>query len=158
VVLALLALASYSNVALGFNGVTLKVLGKIRYVLTAQLVSAAIKISFSLMLIPLFGARGAAAAVTLGLISYNSFMQSGLRFAAGIKMFEMEYLPLSILIAISTGILFFLRGVLGQHISLAILSTAGASFIVLLAAKHRLSIATTFPEALRLPLVGRFLA
>ena len=158
VVLALLALASYSNVALGFNGVTLKVLGKIRYVLTAQLVSAAIKISFSLMLIPLFGARGAAAAVTLGLISYNFFMQSGLRLAAGIKMFEMEYLPLSILIGISTGALFFLRGVLGQHISLAILSTAGASFIVLLAAKHRLSIATTFPEALRLPVVGRFLA
>jgi len=157
-VLALLAIAYYSNVALGFNGVTLKVLGKIRYVLTANLASAVLKIGFSLMLIPMFGARGAAAAVALGLISYNVFMQSGLSLIAKINIFEREYLRFSILLAFITAALFSLRGVVGQHISLAIVFTGGASWIVLLAAKHRLSIAATFPEALRLPVVGRFLA
>lgn len=157
-VLLLLSVGYYSNVALGFNGVTLKVLGKIRYVLLSNLASAVIKLGFSALLIPAFGARGAAAAVALGLISYNLFMQSGLRLTAGIQIFAKDYAPFSILIAMSTAALFLLRGVVGQNIYLALLVTGAATSMVLLAAKNYLSIATTFPEARRLPVLGRLLA
>jgi hypothetical protein len=54
--------------------------------------------------------------------------------------------------------LFLLRGVVGQNIYLALLLTGAATSIVLLAAKNYLSIATTFPEARRLPVLGRLLA
>ena len=157
-VLALLAVASYSNVALGFNGVTLKVLGKIRYVLTSNLASAVIKIALCLLLIPRFGALGAAASVLAGMAAYNILMQWGLHRVAHVRILGREYLPLAILIIVSIFSLFSLREVVGQNIYLAILLTVTATAILLLAAKHRLSIATTFPEALRLPVLGRLLA
>ncbi len=157
-VLALLAIASYSNVALGFNGVTLKVLGKIRYVLTSNLSSAVIKIALCLLLIPRFGAFGAAASVVMGMIAYNVLMQWGLHRVANVRMLGREYLPLAMLILVSSFSLFSLREIVGHNIYLAILLTAVATGILLLAAKHRLSIATTFPEALRVPVLGRLLA
>ncbi len=157
-VLALLALASYSNVALGFNGVTLKVLGKIRYVLTSNLSSALIKIVLCLLLIPRFGALGAAASVVVGMVAYNILMQWGLHRVAHVRMLGREYLPLAVLILVSIFSLFSLREVVSHNIYLAILLTATATAILMLAAKHRLNIATTFPEALRVPVLGRLLA
>ena len=157
-VLAVLAIANYSNVALGFNGVTLKVLGKIKYVLRANLTTSTVKIALFFLLIPRFGPIGAAIAFATGVLVYNVCMQLGLHFAADIKLFEKEYVTFSILIAISTLSLFSLRGVVGQNIYLALFLIAGATSIVLLAAKKHLSIATTFPEALRLPVLGKLLA
>jgi O-antigen/teichoic acid export membrane protein len=145
-------------VALGFNGVTLKVLGKIRYVLTSNLSSELIKIVLCLLLIPRFGALGAAASVLVGMIAYNILMQWGLHRVAHVRMLGREYVPLAMLIFVSIFSLFSLREVVGHNIYLAVSLTVIATTILLLAAKNRLSIATTFPEALRVPVLGRLLA
>jgi O-antigen/teichoic acid export membrane protein len=158
VILAVLAIANYSNVALGFNGVTLKVLGKIRYVLISNLSSAAVKVTLFLILIPRFGAAGAALAVATGIVMYNLLMQLGLRCTVGVKLFAPEYLPFSLLIAFSAACLFSLRSFTGNNIYVAGAFTAIASWAVLMSAKKQLSIAEIFPEARRLPLLGRLLA
>jgi len=157
-VLAVLAIANYSNVALGFNGVTLKVLGRIRYVLKSNLTSALIKVSLCFLLIPRLGALGAAASVAAGIITYNLLMQRGLYRAAQVRIFDGEYLRIPLLIALATLSLFLLRIFTGNNVYLAVISTAIASWLVLMAARKELKIGEIFPEMRRVPLIGRFLA
>ena len=157
-VLAVLAIANYSNVSLGFNGVTLKVLGKIRYVLGANLTTATVKIVLFFLLIPSLGPVGAAIAFATGVLAYNLLMQWGLHSAARVKIFEREYLTFFLVIAFSTIGLLSTRLFMGNNIYLAVGFTALASGIVLITAKKQLSIAEIFPETTRLPLVGQFLA
>jgi O-antigen/teichoic acid export membrane protein len=158
VVLAVLAIANYSNVALGFNGVTLKVLGRIRYVLASNLASALLKIVLALLLIPRFGAFGAAGAVAAGLLTYNLLMQWGLHAVARVRMFTREYFPLALFIAFMSSCLFLIRSITRSNFYLGVAFTALASWIVLMAARKELSIVEVFPETRRLPLIGRFLA
>jgi O-antigen/teichoic acid export membrane protein len=157
-ILAILAIANYSNVALGFNGVTLKVLGKIKYVVTANFFSASLRIFLAVLLIPKFGAVGAAGAFALSMLTYNALMQTGLRLIAGIRALEKQYLPFAALIGLSTVVLFSLRSFTANRIYLAVAFTSILSTIIVFAAKKQLSIGETFPETRRLPLVGRFFA
>src|SRR5438445_9909294 len=78
-VLALLALGSYFNVTLGFNVQTLKVIGRLRYIIVTSLFAALANIALNLFLIPRYGAIGAAAGATVALIGYNLLLQLGLR-------------------------------------------------------------------------------
>ena len=157
-VLAVLAIGNYTNVALGLNGVTLKVLGRIRYVLTSNLSSAFVKVVLALLLIPRFGALGAAGAVAAGLLTYNLLTQWGLHAVARVRTFTRDYLPVSLLIALVTLCLFVVKSFTRPNIYLALVFSAIASWIVLMAAKKELSIMETFPESRRLPVIGRFLA
>jgi len=60
--MAMLAFGYYFNAATGQNGLTLKVLGKLRYIVTVDILAAVINLAFNLILIPRYGAIGAAVA------------------------------------------------------------------------------------------------
>ena len=60
VILAILSFGYYFDVLLGFNGLTLKVLGKLRYMVTINLLTAVITVMANLLLVPRWGAFGAA--------------------------------------------------------------------------------------------------
>ena len=86
--LALLSLGYYFNVALGFNGLTLNVVGRLRYIVTLNILAAVTNVGLNLILIPRYGALGAAIGTTVTLVVHNVLKQAGLRLATGINIFE----------------------------------------------------------------------
>jgi O-antigen/teichoic acid export membrane protein len=153
VILALLSLGYYFNVALGFNGLTLKVLGKLRYVVTINLLAAATNVTVNLLLIPRYGALGAAIGTAGTMIVHNILKQAGLRLASGISLFDKNYSSFYLTIALSAIGLILVR-LLSPGRIYALLALAGlASFLVLTLSTKKLRVAETFPELLKLRLM-----
>ncbi len=148
--LQLLSLAYFFNVALGFNGLTLKVLGKIRYVVIINLTAVVINLILDLLLIPRFGALGAAIATAGAMISHNILKQAGLRLASGISIFDWQYLSYYLLIVISAlGLLAVQYISTNAYFDFALVAVV--SLIVLFVSRKKLKIDETFPELLKLP-------
>lgn len=152
-ILALLALGSYTNVALGFNLQTLKVLERLRYVIVASLVAALVDIGLNLLLVPGHGALGAAIGTAATLIVYNVLMQVGLLPTSHFTAFDGRYLPVYLSIALSSGGLFFLQTFRSMSLNFALFLVACMSLLVFSVARKRLRIAETFPELLKVPLM-----
>ncbi|MCG8608102.1 flippase [bacterium] len=89
--MTLFALGYYFNVALGFNGLTLKVLGKVKYVVILNVSAAVCSLLLAVILIPKLGALGATIASASTMIIHNIFKQAGLRMAADINIFNWRY-------------------------------------------------------------------
>lgn len=156
--LALLSLGSYTNVALGFNLQTLKVLQRLRYIIVVSVVAVLTNLAVSILLIPRFGAAGAAAGAAIAVVSYNVLLQIGLRPASGFKLVDRRYVWIYLFIAFSACALYFLQMLSPLTIWTA-LPVAGCFFVGVLAlARKKLSIAETFPELLRLPFMRLILA
>ena len=152
-ILALLALGSYTNVALGFNLQTLKVLGRLRYIILVSLVAALVDVALNLLLIPGHGALGAAIGTAATLIIYNLLMQVGLLPTSNFSAFDRRYLPVYLSIALSAVGLFVIQSFRSMSLYLALLLVACMSFLVFSVTKKKLRIAETFPELLKVPLM-----
>lgn len=155
--LALLSVATYVNVALGFNGLTLRVYGFIRYTVAINLVAAAMSIALNLLLIPRFGAMGAAVATTTSLIGFNLLKQAGLRRGTGISVFDRRYVGVYLTIALAALVLLMARIILTPGLILSLILTVIASIAVLGLTRRALDVAEAFPEILRLPFARRIL-
>ena len=155
--LAMLSFAAYINVALGFNGLTLRVYGFIKYAVVINVAAAAISLVLNLLLIPRFGALGAATATTISLIAFNVLKQLGLRLGTGISMFDRRYVGVYATIGGAAIALVISRAVLGPSLLPSLLLTAVASIVVLALTRRALDVAETFPELLRLPFARRIL-
>jgi O-antigen/teichoic acid export membrane protein len=158
VIMALLSLGYYFSAALGFNGLTLKVLGKLRYVVVINLLATAVSVALNLLLIPRYGALGAAVATSATMIVHNVFKQAGLRLVAGISLFDRKYFSFYLVIAASAFALLGLQQLTASRIHLALALAGLASLLVLAVSKKNLAVAETFPELLKLPLMRRLLA
>ena len=77
-VMAVLALGFYANTALGFNGITLRVYGRVRFLVLAELVSVVAGITLGLFLIAEAGAIGAALSFLVTMIFQNVLYQFGM--------------------------------------------------------------------------------
>jgi O-antigen/teichoic acid export membrane protein len=152
-ILALLALGSYTNVALGFNLQTLKVLERLRYIIVVSLIAALVDIGLNLLLVPGHGALGAAIGTTATLIVYNLMMQAGLVPTSNFSAFDRRYLPVYLSIAVGAGGLFFVQLFRSMSLYLALLLVACMSLLVFSVTKKKLRIAETFPELLKFPLM-----
>lgn len=157
VYLALLSIASYVNVALGFNGLTLRVYGFVRYSVAINIVAAVVSVTLNLLLIPRFGALGAAVATMTALIVFNVLKQAGLRRGTGISLFDRRYAGVYATIAVAAIALLVARYVLDPGFLLSLVLTAVASLGVLVLTRRSLAVADTFPEILRLPFARRIL-
>jgi O-antigen/teichoic acid export membrane protein len=158
-ILAILSLGYFINVIFAFNGVTLKVLGKIRLMVILNIVTPIIIVVFNLLLIPRYGAVGAAVATSAGLIVQNLLRQLSLwRASHGISFFERRFASFFLVLGSSAMALYLIQRFTSNNIYVALLlATAVSTFVLWLVKKH-LKIADTFPEILRLPVVGRLLA
>lgn len=150
-ILAMLSLGYYFNVALGFNGLTVKVLGKLRYTVIINLVAAAINIGLLLLLIPRYGAIGAAIGTTATMIVHNMLKQAGLRLASGLSIFDAQYRSFYILIAASSVGLFGIQQLISTSLKVAGPLAALVSILVLGVARKKLHVSETFPELLKIP-------
>ena len=73
--LALVSFAYYFNAALGFNGLTLKVFGRLRYIVSINVFVALVNLGVNFLLIPRYGPLGAA----IGPRARSSFTTSSSR-------------------------------------------------------------------------------
>lgn len=157
IILALLSLGYYFNVALGFNGLTLKVLGKLRYVVTINVLAALTNIFVNLLFIPRYGALGAAIGTAGTMIVHNVLKQAGLRLASGVSLFEKTYLTFYLTVAAGAAALLIARLLWSGNIFFWLVLAAAVSLAVLFACRSNLKIAETFPEIRRLRVVQALL-
>ncbi len=156
IILALLSLGYYFNAGLGFNNYTLRVFGKVRYIFIADLIVTVATIVVYWMVIPRYGALGAALATTGTLIAQNLFYQIGLKRETNVSFFQWRYLRVYLtIIAGAAGM-----AVLQLFLPLPIYADFGIAALIsllILRINHQaLNVRETFPEILRLPLVHRF--
>ncbi len=156
-ILALLSLGYYFNAGLGFNNYTLRVFGKVRYIFMVDLIVTIITIIVYWVLIPRYGAMGAAVATCGSLIAQNLFYQIGLKLETNVSFFHWQYLRVYVTIILgATGVVLFhlfLRAPIYIDFGIAALIS-----LLILRINHRaLNVRETFPEVLRFPLVQWFL-
>jgi O-antigen/teichoic acid export membrane protein len=156
-VLLLIATGYFVSVSMGFNVQTLQVFGKIRYIVIVNMSAIVANIVANLIVIPRYGAVGAAA-VTLGTIVLHNLLNQGALWLLGIRLPGRRYWGFFIVLPLAGASVFVIHFLAEQHLFLAILLSAVAAAAVLLAGVSELDLHETFPEAVRLPLIGTLCA
>jgi O-antigen/teichoic acid export membrane protein len=152
VVLMVLSLGYYFQAALGFNGTTLMVFGRLRYIVLLNLAAVVVNLALNVLLIPPWGATGAAAGTTGTLIAHNVLKQIGLRAATGISFFRRDYLGVYGAIVIAAAAVLGADRAIGVP-AVGFALAAVAATVVLTLNRHVLRLRENFPEVARLPLV-----
>jgi O-antigen/teichoic acid export membrane protein len=156
IILALLSFGYYFNAALGQNGLTLKVFGKVRYVMVINILVAFLNLAVNLVLIPRYGALGAAIGTFSILVIFNILKQAGLKFGTGINLFHWRYLKVYFIIALGgLGLLLF-QWLTNVNIYISVLFAGITSLLVFRLNRHLLDVDQMFPEILRLPFARYF--
>ena len=153
VIMAVLALGYYFNAALGFNADTLRVYGRLRYTVAIDFLAMLISVGLSLVLIPRYGAVGAAIGTCVTLVLYNILNHIGLKFATRINLFEARYLRVYLSIAVGTITLAVFQRWVAPPIYIGIFLAGLISLAVLVMNRQVLNIEQTFPEMLRFHIV-----
>lgn len=157
IILAILSCGYYFNAALGFNGLTLKVYGKLRYIVSLNVAAAVANLVLNLLLIPRYGAFGAAIGTGATLIIHNVLKQTGLRLGTGISLFDPRYFKVYVSIGGSALGLLLLQAVADVPVYASIILAGLASFLVIRLNRHLLNVEETFPELLKIPLMRHLL-
>jgi O-antigen/teichoic acid export membrane protein len=147
--LALLSFGYYFNVALGFNGLTLKVVGRLRYIVSLNLAAAGTNVVLNLLLIPQYGALGAAVGTTATLVVHNVLKQAGLRLSTGISVFEPASLRVYVVIVVAVIFLALVAGLADLPLAVHVGLVALATIAVILLNRDALRVGDTFPVLLR---------
>lgn len=151
--LALLSFSYYFNAALGQNGLTLKVFGMVRYIVVINGLAVVANLVANVLLIPRYGALGAAIGTAGTLVLHNILKQAGLAMGTGINLFDWRYFRAYLIIIVSTFGLLFVQWLTAAPAYISIGMAVITSLIVVRTNRHLLNIEQTFPELLRLPLV-----
>jgi O-antigen/teichoic acid export membrane protein len=152
VYLTLLSLGYYFNAALGFNGLTLKVYGRLRYIVSINILAALVNVGVNIILIPRYGALGAAIGTCGTLILHNILKQAGLRFI-GIGLFRRADLRVYVSIVAAAAALLALQLALDPPAVVSFVFAALASLVVIAVSRSSLRAAQTFPELMRFRLM-----
>lgn len=157
--LSLLALGRYVDVVLGFNGLTLRVFGNMRAIVAVNLFAAAVNLGLNLLLIPRFGALGAAVGTASTLVLYNIAKQVALARSTALPAFESRYLRVYVVIVLASAAGFALQAIVRPPLPVGLAGAVALSLLVLVVSRDQLRMAETFPELMRLPfarfMVGR---
>jgi O-antigen/teichoic acid export membrane protein len=162
IILALLSFGYYFNAAMGFNGLTLKVYGKLKYIVAINVLAAVANVAINLVLIPRYGALGAACGTCATMVLHNILKQAGLRFGTGISLFEWKYLKVYVSMVLGAAGLLAAQSVLPKNYSWTEpyvylgFGLAGLVALVVVGLNRKLlNVGQTFPELLRFPLMRR---
>ncbi len=157
VILSLLSLGCYFNAALGLNGLTLKVYGRVRYMVAVNLAVAMLTLGVVLWLVPRYGAMGAAIGTAATLIAHNVLKHVGLRFGTGVKLFERQYAKVYLTIVLGAAALWVVQAAMSPPAPVSLAMAALVSLAVLRLNRRALNAEEVFPELLRLPLARQLL-
>jgi O-antigen/teichoic acid export membrane protein len=151
--LALLSLGYYFSAALGLNGLTLKVFGKLKYIVSINLLAVVVNVGLNLVLIPRYGALGAAIGTTGTVIAHNVLKQIGLRLGTGISLFQRSHARVYATIVLSAAGLLLAQLLLEPGFVAGLTLATLACLAVLAASRRSLRVGHTFPELMRFRLV-----
>lgn len=155
IILAVLSLGYYFDAALGFNGLTLQVSGKVSYTVIINVLAALFNLGAILVLIPRYGALGAALGTCSALIVHNILKQAGLRLGTGINLFEWRYFRVYLVILLSALGLLLVPTLTTAPVYVSVALAALASLLVIGLNRSLLKVGHTFPELMRFPLMQR---
>lgn len=156
--LSLLAVGYYFNAALGFNGLTVKTAGKVKYTIVISLAAAVMNIVLNLILIPAHGPLGAAIATLITLLIHNLLKQFGLRMGTGVPLYPANMaMPYAVVVGAAAG-LYAAVHLLDLSLAIGIPLVAMVSLGVLRATRNHLGVLEVFPEMSRLPFAKQLLA
>lgn len=156
--LAVLAVGYYFHAALGFNGMVLSVFKKVRYIVSINLLAAMVNIAANLVLIPAYGALGAALATSTALVVHNLLKQAGLlRLGTGVSLLPGRYVRVYLVLGVATTAVALAQLTVGPPLWLGLTLVGMASLAVLVATRATLDIAATFPELAGIRLLGALL-
>ena len=154
-VLSILAIGYYVNGAIGFNALTLRVFGRVRYMFTTDLTTAIASLVVSILLIREFGVIGAAAGTTSVLLLQNLLYQWGLRTRTSVAAFDRRYLRAYTSIVIGAMGLVVFDWLANPSFPVAVVAVGLVSIAVLGLNRHDLRILETYPELGRYGIVRR---
>jgi O-antigen/teichoic acid export membrane protein len=139
---------------MGFNSLLLRVSGRVRYMVTADLVTAVVSLTATVLLIIRFGAVGAAIGTTVSFLMQNLLYQWGLRTRTTVAAFDARYMRayVSIVLGATTVVAV---GLVRPSLVVGIVVTAVVSLLVLGLNRHSLQIVETYPELGRFRLMRR---
>ena len=150
-ILALLSLAYYFNAATGFNGLTLKAFGRVRYMIGISVITMILSVGMSLLLIPRLGALGAGISIMAATSAYNVLKQWGLRLDTGVHLFDWTYARIYGLIAVCASALLLTQRLTSAPAVVSVALAGVMSLVLVVLSARLLEVSGTFPEAMRLP-------
>jgi O-antigen/teichoic acid export membrane protein len=152
-VLVILAAGYYVNAALGFNGLTVQILGRLRWVLFTNVVTVAVLVVASVALVRPYGAVGGAVAVLVTLVVHNVLKQAGLGFGAGVGVWQADHARVLLRVAVAIAGLALVAAAADVPLAAALLLVSVLWLALLRSTRHVLRVAQTFPEVGRFPLL-----
>lgn len=152
-ILGILCIGYYINGAVGFNSLLLRVFGRVRYMVTADLATAAVSIVATVLLIREFGAAGAAIGTTGSFLLQNALYQWGLRTRTTVEAIDQRYIRPYVSIAIGAALAVVIERVFHPPLIVGVVLVGLISLAVLGLNRHSLRVIETYPELGRFPLV-----
>lgn len=154
-VLSWLALGFYFNAAMGLNGLTLRVFGRVRFIVAVDLITAALSVVGTLILIERLGAVGGAIGVSATLIIQNLLYQAGLARLTGLDFLPRRFTVLYAILATSAVLMLLFQQTLNPPTPVGLMVGSAVVVVVMFVGRRSIGVATAFPEVARLPLIGR---
>jgi O-antigen/teichoic acid export membrane protein len=136
--------------------VTLRVFGRVRYIVIVDFVAGAISVVLSLLLVPRYGAMGGAIATCGTLVVHNILNQAGLR-ASGIQLFQWHYARAYLVMALAATGLLLIQVFVSPPLYVAFGLAAIVSLGVIVINREHLDVQSTFPELRRFRWLRPFL-
>jgi O-antigen/teichoic acid export membrane protein len=152
-VLLILSIGYFVQTASGFNGQTLKIHGLLRFTVAVDVCAMVVNLGVNLLLIPRYGATGAAIGTTSTLVAHNTLKQIGMRRFTGIHLGDRGFLRL---LGVGAGLLagaVLVDRLAAPGLPVAVAFTAVATAVLIRTAGGVLQIPQYFPASRRVPVL-----
>ncbi|HEY7450491.1 MAG TPA: oligosaccharide flippase family protein [Vicinamibacterales bacterium] len=156
-VLAILSLAYYFHAAMGFNSLTLRVFGNVRSIVTIDLATASISLLLTALVVPFYGAVGAALAMGGTLVIQTALYHRALSRVTGISVLPLRYRRAYTTVLLAMVSLQIIQLVVTVPLVPGLGLASIASLLVFWLNRDLLDIQRTFPEILRVPFMRQLL-
>lgn len=154
--LAFLSFGQFFNSSLGLNALMLRVYGRVRYIITVDAIMTVLTVAMGFLVIPRWGAPGAAIGTCCIYILQALLDQMGLWRGTGVHVVNNTYVRLYAGLTAATVALLIFQRLVAPPFPVGVALAAVASLAVLAANGRLLDLHGTFPELARLPLLRRF--
>ncbi|MCW3066822.1 MAG: hypothetical protein JWN32_3994 [Solirubrobacterales bacterium] len=152
-VLLILSIGYFVQTASGFNGQTLKIHGLLRFTMAVDACAMIVNLGVNVLLIPKYGATGAAIGTTSTLLAHNTLKQIGMRRFTGVHLADRGFLRLLGVGAALVGCVVLVDRLAAPTLPVALVITAVATAVLIRTAGGVLQIPEYFPASRRVPVL-----
>jgi O-antigen/teichoic acid export membrane protein len=151
IILAILAVGYYAQGALGLNGMTLVVFGRVRDLTVLNVAAMVFNVAINLLLIPRYGAVGAAIGTSTTFVLHNVAKQIALRTGTGVSLLHATSVRSVAILAATAAAMVAVHPLVSRSVYAGLPVAALASAVVILANRRFLDLHGMFPELARVP-------